>query len=531
MRLILKEYISSLKEKDELDLLLSELFVQQGYIADSLPKTGNRQYGVDLQMHNDKELLLFVIKQGNISRKIWNDGENSVRQSLDEIHDVAIKMLTPDERSKRIRIIVASNGYKDEAIKNNWNGYVSENTEWDNTPINIEFLGIDDIVQSIQDNFFNEYIFIPEMRSSLRKALYFIDGTSDYHVQYYEYIIDTLLLSMRENHNNKKKEKTWLTLYMASQMIAQYAAEANNLTISIRVTEYVIIQLWSYMKECNLFEDPLTVMWLLNILEKYEHWNDLYVEKIKQLVDGTAQIPLYNVVEMRVILYEIFGYLATYVNYLLKRDNNKAKEFLGIIVEMINQYPSYAYAPYDNSIAVIIMILKLFTHYQRREELLSIITEQLYKLLAQFRRNNKYPAPSDTFEEALDIEYGVPDSDYETSAFWGYYLLLIVVFHCDEIYNEFKDFFCNDLKNVCKCVWFIRQVEENKLYKNGAMVSAGEGIAIKAEKTYELLEEEVKFIFSQYENEVLSFDEYSFPELEFIICRYYSYIPRVNTIE
>ena len=39
MRLIIKEYVAQLKEKDELDVLISEIFVQKGYIADNLPKT------------------------------------------------------------------------------------------------------------------------------------------------------------------------------------------------------------------------------------------------------------------------------------------------------------------------------------------------------------------------------------------------------------------------------------------------------------------------------------------------------------
>lgn len=110
MRLIVKEYISQLKEKDELDILISQIFVQKGYIADNQPKTGNRQYGVDIQLHNDDELLMFVVKQGNIDREIWDGGINAVRQSLDEIKDVTIKNLTTEEKKKLIKIIVATNG-------------------------------------------------------------------------------------------------------------------------------------------------------------------------------------------------------------------------------------------------------------------------------------------------------------------------------------------------------------------------------------------------------------------------------------
>ena len=45
MRLVIKEYLSRLKEKDELDFLICDLLLQMGYIMDNRPETGNRQYG------------------------------------------------------------------------------------------------------------------------------------------------------------------------------------------------------------------------------------------------------------------------------------------------------------------------------------------------------------------------------------------------------------------------------------------------------------------------------------------------------
>ena len=90
-----------LKEKDELDLLLCDLLLQMGYQTDNIPKTGNRQYGVDIQAHKTNNLILCVVKQGNIDRNVWNDGQNSVRQSLDEIFDAYLPTLTEGEKCKK----------------------------------------------------------------------------------------------------------------------------------------------------------------------------------------------------------------------------------------------------------------------------------------------------------------------------------------------------------------------------------------------------------------------------------------------
>ena len=357
MRLIVKEYICQLKEKDELDVLLSQIFVQKGYIADNQPKTGNRQYGVDIQLHNEDELLMLIVKQGNIDREIWDGSINAVRQSLDEIKDVIINSLTFKEKEKSIRIIVATNGQKEESIKLNWNNYVNNNRIWNEISISIEFMGIDDIVKEILDNFFNEYLFDVSLHSAMRKALYFI-GEGDYKREYYEKIVDSLIANL-EDSKKKKFDKICATLYLASQMICQYAYDNGNNKISIMVSEYVIIKYWKYVVENEILEKTRFIEWLLKFCKSYEKWNDIYVTKIKRIVDKEVILPNYNVVENRILFYEILGYIASYGNYLLDVNPEKAKNNLSIIIELINEYPYFDYAPYDSNIGIVIMIYKI----------------------------------------------------------------------------------------------------------------------------------------------------------------------------
>lgn len=73
-----------------------------GYATDSQPKTGSRQYGVDIRAHNDEEILLCVVKQGNMDRRIWSADPNAVRQSLEDIRDVYMRFLRSELRGKRL---------------------------------------------------------------------------------------------------------------------------------------------------------------------------------------------------------------------------------------------------------------------------------------------------------------------------------------------------------------------------------------------------------------------------------------------
>lgn len=531
MRLIIKEYIAQLKEKDELDILISGIFEQKGYVADSQPKTGNRQYGVDIQLHNDSELLLFVVKQGDIDRVVWDGSINAVRPSLDEIKDVMINSLTYEEKKKGIRIIVATNGNKDEAIKLNWNNYVNNNQMWNGIPIKIEFMGIDDIVMEVKENYFNEYLFDSSMHSFMRKALYFIDD-GDYKKTYFEQIVDSIIIKIREAGKNKKKvNKACATLYMASQMICAYAANEGIIKVSIDISEYVIIKFWKYFLEEELFEKQQQVGWLIKFCKSYEHWNKLYLEKIERIVNQHSVLPNYNVVENRVLLYEVLSYLASYGNYLLNVDSKRAKRVLNAIVGLINEYQYFAYAPYDVSINVVIMIQKLLVYFGRKNEAVSLLQMQVETMMYHYKWNKKFPAPNDNFEEALEIENNVGRVKYDSSAFWGYCLLIIATLDCKEIYDNIRDFLVQDLEKTTKCVWFMRREEELLFYDYYAMNIAGEGVELTLENNYDKFKANVDFVIEQYKDEIFSFEDYSFSSLEIILCHYYNYIPRVNFLE
>ncbi|MBP3603214.1 MAG: hypothetical protein J6J79_03585 [Lachnospiraceae bacterium] len=528
MRLIIKEYILQLKEKDELDELLSELFVQKGYIADNQPKTGNRQFGVDIQLHNDKELLLLVVKQGDITRDVWDGNKNAVRPSLDEIKDVAIKALTYEELQKKIRIIVATNGRKDEATRANWSGYVNDNQRWNQIPIEISFMGIDEIVKEIVDNFFNEYLFEVPLHSAMRKALYFV-GEGEYKRGYYEQIVDSIIGKIKESGSNKKKfNKACSTLYLASQMICQFAHDEGIVKTAIMVSEYVVIRYWKYLVEADKLEKKSEVEWLIKFCKSYERWNEIYVDKIARIAKKEIILPNYNVVENRVLLYEILGCLSSYCNYLLEFNCGRAKDVLNIIVALLNEYPYFVYAPYDSSIGIMIMIYKIFYHYNRIDEIGEIMERQLGVLMRFYVWQGKFPAPSDSFEEAMKIENKSDEVNYDVSAFWGYSLLLMHQFKCMELYAVLNKFLKQNLSSVTKCTWFLRKDEELALYNPWAMNLAGEGIEVPVEDDFNKFQNGVKFILEQYRDEAFSFDEYSFSSLEILICHYYGYIPRVK---
>lgn len=531
VRLIIKDYLLQLKEKDELDLLLCDLLLQMGYVTDNRPETGNRQYGVDIRAHNEDSVLICTVKQGDLNRKNWDSDPNSVRQSLNEIHDCYLGFLTDQDREKNLRIIVATNGMMDEAVSPNWDGYVKQNTLWQGITVKIEFWNIDIITDFVQKYLFDEHIFGPETQSLLRRALYYI-GDGDYPAKYYEQIVNGFLQNLDPNDSAKERKKKLSAVFLATQMIAQYAAESRTYKISIMVSEYLIIRYWHYLLTHHLFEKASYIDWLLKFLGVYEKWNNLYYNAVKFVCEGTGRIPDYNSVEQRVTIYNILGHLSCYAYYLsFKTDTVSQKlcnEIQQHIVLLINNYPQSYYPPYDVNINVVSMVLRLMDRLGKRRELGVLIHNYSHRLRLYFQLHGKYPSPQDSFEDAVDIYMGTSAEEYETSAFWGIMLEWISLTENSEVYTELQPFLADSLKDVTKCTWFLRADEEQYLYDYYAMNSAGDGVAFEQYKNYEEFKSNTDFIMNQYSNEQFSFDEHGFSALELILARYFCHLIRVK---
>ena len=104
MKLVIRQYLASLKERGELDALLPDLLSQMGLEVFLKPGIGSRQYGVDvgavgkLSQDTEEKVFLFSVKSGDLGRKDWDGGNpQDLRPSINEIIDVFIPTRVPSE--------------------------------------------------------------------------------------------------------------------------------------------------------------------------------------------------------------------------------------------------------------------------------------------------------------------------------------------------------------------------------------------------------------------------------------------------
>lgn len=175
MRLIVSQFLRTLRERDEFDRLLPDLLLAMGYVPLAKPQTGVRQHGVDLAavgkslVDGTDEMLLLVIKQGDLGRRDWDNGEpTSVRPSLNEVLDVYLtKLVAPEHSGLRKTIILATTGDLKQDVEMNWTAFKELNA----AKANFDFWGADRVSDLVERYLLDENLFAPGDRSDLRKSL------------------------------------------------------------------------------------------------------------------------------------------------------------------------------------------------------------------------------------------------------------------------------------------------------------------------------------------------------------------------
>lgn len=249
MKLIIKEYLSSLKERGELDSVLPDLLSQLGLNVYSRPARGTRQDGVDVaavgSLHDGPEkVYLFSIKAGDLTRGDWDgNSEQSLRRSLNEIIDAYIPHRLPAEhQGKDIVICIALGGDVREPVRPLVTGFIEQNT---NGNITFEEWNGDKLAAYIESSFLQEDLLPKHARSHLRKSLAMLDEP-DVSYRYFARLIH--LLSAVHELNDARRIRAMRQMSICLRILYSWARQAKNLESAYRSGELTLLHAWSVFK-------------------------------------------------------------------------------------------------------------------------------------------------------------------------------------------------------------------------------------------------------------------------------------------
>jgi hypothetical protein len=488
LRIIIKEYLSQLKESKEFDKILPDLLISMKFTIISTPQIGVRQHGVDLLSEyidnkKNKLLYLFVIKQGDIGRSEWDTKSQSVRQSLDEIKDVYLeKMINNEHRKLKKKIILCIGGILKNEVEDNWNGYIKRNTV--KNKIEYELWDGLRLAEKFEKYLLNENIFLDNFKSRIRKTLALI-GEPDYDLSDYYNLLKENLLTVKKNQNSIIK--LLFSFRLILNIIYQWGKENQNLKHALYVAERTLLNVWDLINKKQYNKNKKIIKIFGSIFHDFSAIYTNYYLKIVNLCsikNGLNGFSRYYLLE-NINLYEQLGIISIiglnnfYVGKKCNDDNllNIAKDVKNTLKIFIDNHDSISSPVYDDHIIEIVLsliLLKSFNEIHYIEEWIKNIINRIeyaYRGLGMY-----FPVYSDKLDDALLLQ-NIDNEEKEDfmilSTLILILLIFVTVFNMDTLYKYIIEIINRSFKNTNLQIWFPDIYSDNFLYVDNAGYTSG----------------------------------------------------------
>lgn len=488
MKLILREYLSMLKESGELDLLLPDLLLNMGYSPISKAQKGVRQGGVDIAVTGIDDrgrncLLLFVVKCGDITRSSWDSGKNSVRQSINEVLDVYIqtKILTIHKEYVK-KIVLCTNGDISQAVEPNWHGFTTSNTIINE--IEFEFWGGDRLAILIENHLLNEHIFSHESRSDLRKTLSLI-AEPEYDLSHCHNLIMNIFLLQNKIAKFKSIKhiiNAIKTTNLLLHIIYHWATSQNNISNTIIACERAILLGWQAIHKSNFCSKPKVIKEYINILHTYNKISSEYFMKLQTHYHTRDALSIHSHEPILITetVFNQIGLVATIGLYhvLLTKDTDSIQIIADALQNIIKNNPSSGSPCYDEH-SIEITLALLFLYYSNKIETAKDWIANLCSRLSYCYQTKRYfPIFSDSLEDAIELEISGWEEDLSSEAMSISTIIPILSQWCcilklENIFLLIKRLQQECLSNTNAQLWHPDDKTEEFIYKGPAQFNSG----------------------------------------------------------
>ncbi|WP_407312991.1 chemotaxis protein [Pseudomonas sp. nanlin1] len=248
MKLLIRDYLRSLRERDELDAILPDLLSELGFHVYSRPQRGTSQLGVDIAAvgkddDGEKKLFLFSVKQGDLTRQDWDGTPQALRSSLDEILDAYIPHRIPARYNVlKIVICLAFGGDVNEQVREKLTGFIARNTT---ARVTFDEWNGDKIAEMILKGLLREEILPKQLRSSFQKAVAMIDEP-DVSYEHFSRLAGDLFQA--GTVSGKARVRTARQLNICLWILFVWARGASNIESTYRASELALLTAWELLR-------------------------------------------------------------------------------------------------------------------------------------------------------------------------------------------------------------------------------------------------------------------------------------------
>lgn len=489
MKLILKEYLRSLKERNELDALLPDLLTEMGMIVTSLPQRGTRQNGVDIMAvgknsNQEDTVFLFSVKDGDLNRTHWNgESDQALRPSIEEIFDVYIPNRIPEEhKNKKVVICLCFGGNILEQVRENVSSYITQKTT---NSISFEEWNGDKIAELIIQYLLKESLLPVGFREELRRSIAMIEEP-EASIQYFH-----SLLKRIEQSDLKTVRKIRL-INLSLWVLYSWARNLDNLESIYQSCEKSIFISWLIIKDIYTQTNKETKEIKLafnNVLRTYRQVTDSYIDKLKPFCHTeytiSANSHYGSHINTNLKMFDILSRFSVYAYWLYfdienENDENFKKDLtdkLCIHLDTLQALISnngILFTPIKDSQIIEISLFLIAFNLSNEEDHIKFlklyITNLIHALKTSYSINYLYPVIYEDFEKLLNHSSKHDESYFKEATAGSLMLstlaLISSIFNDEASYKIVQEIQKEKLLHCNFQFWFPRIKSESMMLKS-----------------------------------------------------------------
>lgn len=560
MKLILKDYLLSLKEREQLDVLVQNLLSQMGLNVFLIPRRGVKEHGVDIAAYGcwpgeiEEKVFLFAVKSGNITRSNWSGSPQSLRESLQEIVDSYIPhFILPEHKDKKIVICPCFGGSIDKTIFSSYTGFISNLTDAHKNKLEIKTINGDELANLVLDYLCNERLMPSYTQKEFIKSLAYVSD-ADIVYKHFSTLLSKLFSDTTPEGLKLVLEKLRL-LHLSLGILFSNAKDSKCVLGVSKCSELALLISWNYIRKLLASDRKNT-----KLLEAFTQLCMLHVLILRDLLDelypfsghpfalscsvSDSQMPLnYGCISIRLI--ELLGLISSLGIWVLwikdlfqgageEEEIKPLNEFINRINEftfnVIENNP-ICFTPIQDEQCSDLLIMFDFWILTNKNSYLSHFVAQWTEFTGfSLVRRLYYTSNTRGLKEFLQLEYKrrkeFTDEDFKKStnslATIAYISLLARLLKLQDVSAKIDEIFEKLLQHTSLQIYFFDEATEENLYTNQGLhglVLSGISMLSKDEELIESIERENDSQIKIMES--LSCYHQGFWPLVYASCRHY----------
>ena len=459
--IIVRDYLESLTESNELDYIFPMFLESQGFIILSKPteSKGLSQYGKDVVAvgidfsDGITKRFYFELKGGgdkDITSETFIRKKDGILESLRESKYRKFEFTNKEQEKLPLKIILVHNGELKASVKDTFEGFV--NVEFPQNG-NIEFdrWGISELTNLFAERFFGEFLLVNKEATKLfNKTLVNLDVEDKVSTNFIQ-LLDVIFSLIKRDDYNKTLPRKWEMMFESLRLISfiiyTESKEYNNLNIAKKYLTHLVIRLWYWVLKNKLEQDKLIIEYIDKIVQFYYFVIDEYFQRtipIARLKDGICSEigGRYEQIGYTFRTFDYLQYLCWYLNCELIRgvDKNTIKD---ILITILNANSVSSRPLLDIHSIPIIEIFKLLLETGDKESARNYLSEILFYIRFGKEKYDRLPDANNSERNVIKLittkEKSIYYSD-STLPLLAVLMEFIAILDMEKEYYDMRDF-------------------------------------------------------------------------------------------